>query len=184
MTSPEVKTMQSAITQRLSRMRGRLRSQLVVEGVARWLLTAVAIAALTFVADWKFELGRPVRIGMIALSAAALAFIAVRYIVLPLMAQWSIFDVAGAIDVRGMDTVEDAISPKVATLFERFGKDDEGKASTQLTSEAARRSYAALEQIRFEDRLNRKHRNRSLLGVVAGADAHSGYQPKRPSILT
>ncbi len=166
MTNPELKTMQTKVTQRLSRMRGRLRSQLVLEGVARLLLTAILIAAISFLADWKFELGRPIRIAIMLLSVCWLAYVSIQNLLRPLLADWSIFDVAGALDVRGIDSVENAISPKVATIFNLT--DDDGPFSDQLTTEAAKRSFDALEKIDFETRLNREHRRRSVTGVVAG----------------
>ena len=166
MTNPELNTMQSKVAQRLSRMRGRLRSQLVLEGVARLLLTAMVIAAISFLADWKFELGRPIRVAIMLLSVCWLAYVSIRSCLQPLLADWSIFDVAGALDIRGIDQVENAISPKVATIFNL--PDSHSEFSSQLTNEAARRSFDALEKIDFETRLNKQHRKRSAAGVIAG----------------
>ena len=168
MTNPDLNTMRTRVTQRLTRMRGRLRSQLVMAGMARLLLTAVAVAAVSFLADWRFELGRPVRILLMGLCACGLVYIAIKEILLPLIADWSIFDIAGALDVRRIDAVENAISPKVATLFDRFGHVIEEDFSTQLTNVAAKRSFDALEKLDFENRLNRKHRSRSIVGVIGG----------------
>ena len=167
MTNDSLRMKQGSVARRLTSVRGRMRRQLVIEGVGRLLVLASVFFFLSFLVDWKFELSRTARLVCSFLGLCAALYIALRYVVLPMVVKWDIFDIAGAIDVRRIETIEQAISPKVATLF-RLNKQSDDDFSEQLSDEAASRSYYALEKIRFEERLNRSHKNKSLTAVLIG----------------
>ena len=66
--------LQHGLVVRLSRVRRRIRLQLVVEGLAIVWAEVAGIAIFTFWADHTFRLGVGARIALVVIAAAALAF--------------------------------------------------------------------------------------------------------------
>jgi hypothetical protein len=99
----------TAITHRLHRLRTRVTTWFLVDGFSRFFAAAVLLIGLDLLVDWLFEMDLPQRIVMLALSVAALAFVAWRWIVLPF---------------RGRQLNDDALCLQVearnATLGERL----------------------------------------------------------------
>src|SRR5947209_20354588 len=83
-TSADLSTLRAQLIDRLSEFRRRVRTHLLVEGIARVLGAAVALALLSLVLDRWFRLSHPTRMILLCLGLAVLAWQAWRHILSPL----------------------------------------------------------------------------------------------------
>ncbi len=109
--------LQRQIVARLSRVRRRVRTRLIVEGVAIVLAEAAGMALLAFFADHTLRLGVAARIGLLIVMLAALVYEFWRRVVGPIRLRLDLVALAGAIGRRSPGTERD-LAARVATVLE------------------------------------------------------------------
>lgn len=88
-SKPPAEIRTSPVWAALRGLRRQVRWWFVIDGVARLLAAAVVIAAVDLWIDWTFILDRAQRMVMLALAAAALLYVAFRYLLRPLFSRLS-----------------------------------------------------------------------------------------------
>ena len=89
-----------AIQARLARVRRRLRGQLIVEGLAWAIGTAVALAALSLICDRFAKPDLMLRISMLVLALIVVGIVAVRRLYRPILLRLDDLDLAELLERR------------------------------------------------------------------------------------
>jgi hypothetical protein len=98
--SDELRLLQHGVARRLERVRRRMRTHLLVEGLF-WTLTAVAIAAAaSLLADWIWRFNLPTRQVLLAAAVVAIGLLVVRRLIQPLALPLGDLDLAELLDRR------------------------------------------------------------------------------------
>src|SRR5437868_2360183 len=120
-------SLRQQLIDRLSDFRRRVRTHLLVEGAARVLAEAVALALLSLVLDRWLRLSHPARIVLLVMGLAFLAWEAWRHVLSPLRLDMNLVGLAAALDRRsgrngrngnGAPAPVGLISARVATVLE------------------------------------------------------------------
>ena len=95
---------------RLLTLRQRARRHILTAGLSVLTATATAMAIVSFVADWTLYLERSTRIALLIAALAALAWITIRRILLPLGVALSDDDLALAVERQHPELHESLIN--------------------------------------------------------------------------
>ena len=160
--------LQHGLVARLSRVRRRVRFQLVIEGLAIVLAEAAGIAIFTFWADHTFRLGIGARIAMVVIAAAALAFEFGRRIVVPLWMRLGLVALAGAIGRNGGSSGKGDLAAGVASVLELPELlQRRGGPSAAMIERAVRRRHETLAGMDFGAALDQVRLRKMLLLMAA-----------------
>ena len=155
-----------SLQDRLAEFRNRVRGQLLLEGIARFLAAAVGLALLTFILDRFFRLSFPARISMVVAVVIALCVVIWREIITPLRLKLDPLTLAAALD-RHSGRGDGYITSRVGSVMELPGmlQHATGRSAAMLEFAAAQ-AHAALVDIDFDARLDDRRRNLSGLTIL------------------
>jgi hypothetical protein len=160
----ELAPRRAAVERRLASVRRGVRWQLVIEGLAWTLGTAVALAALSLAVDWMLRLGRPTRLGLGLVSVAVLLAVGYRLLVRPLSVRLANLDLALLLDRN-----RPGVAQEVATVVQLPSLLDNGySASPSMIRAAVVEAAGRLEQTDFAGMLDLRRRGR-FAAALAGA---------------
>ena len=165
----------TVILERLAELRRRVSAWLFVDGLSRVMAAIVAVIAVDLLIDWSFEMDRPQRLVMLALSAIVVAVVAYRRLWRPLSANSSDDALALRIEQQNPVLHERLIS---ALQLARLESPPPG-ASPQMTTAVIEQGIADAKQINVASLLDQKRLlwNGSLLALallVLGGTAAAG----------
>ncbi len=109
----ELSEARRVVEHRLDAVRRRVRARLLLEGVAWTLGTLGALAGISLLADWVLRIGLANRIGLAALTAAAVLAVAYRKLLRPLLVPLGDMDVAVLLNRH-----QPGVAQRVATVLE------------------------------------------------------------------
>jgi hypothetical protein len=143
----------SSITDRLHRLRSRVVAWFLVDGFSRFFAAAVLLIGIDLLVDWLFEMDRPQRIVMLAIVAAALAFVAWKRIVRPFRGR-QLHDDALCLQVeaRNASLGERLIS---AMQFSRQSDFERRGVSAAMVAATIHSGVRAADDVSFDDVLRR-----------------------------
>ena len=136
--------LQRQLRGRFEQFRRRVRTHLVLEGVARVLAVAVGLALLGFVADRAFRLGVGSRAVFLLASLGVIAWQAWRHVVRPLRLRLDPVDLATAIDRREVTLAERDRRAALAVAGAGVKPTGDGKAATGATGGARDRARGCI----------------------------------------
>ena len=166
-TSSDLGHLRDGMVARLMLFRARVRKQLVLEGIARWLGEAVAVVLISFILDRLLRLSIPTRLTFLIMGAVFLLVEAWRLIVTPIRMEMSLIGVAGAIDRVGSNKIQGTLAARVASVLELPELLKTGSApSAAMVRTAVIRCHDALNGVRLEDHLNDKRRQIFLFSIM------------------
>src|SRR4051794_3634669 len=96
--SADLAALQTQLLERFEQFRRRVRTHLVLEGVARVLAEVVGLVVLSFILDRLFRLGLTSRLVYTVLAVAFIAWETVKHIIRPLRLPLDPVDLASALD--------------------------------------------------------------------------------------
>ncbi len=160
--TPSLADCRRAVQDRLARVRRRMRTQLLVEGVAWGVGAAVFLTALSLAIDRFLRPDLTVRMVLLALGAAALAFVAVRSLRSPVSLRLDDLDLAELLERR-----QKGVGHRLTTvlLLPRLLEQDPS-ASPAMIHAAVREEFAALERVDLEAPLSASRRRNVWLVLV------------------
>lgn len=174
--SVDVAAMQSGLARRLARFRRAVKLRLAVGGLARVLGVALALALLSFVADYWLHLNNAMtRAVFLAVSLAIIGYTAWRYLVRPLRDPLDMVTLAVAIEqahntgARGTGAAAPRVpvAERVATVLQLPDLLEGGSPpSPAMVASAVRRSHESLAGIDFLQPLDRRRQRRHLAIIV------------------
>lgn len=152
------------VRRRLARLRAEVRSDLRLHGISQLAALAATLAAASLAADWLLRLSLPVRVCLMLLALAALAWTAWSRLVRPARLRLEDLDLVGLID-RRMPGIGQRLAA-VLQLPELL--QDKEMASPAMVREAVREHAAALEGIDLRRVLDdrRRWQRRGVLAAV------------------
>lgn len=149
--------LQRQLVARLSHVRCKVRTRLVIQGAAIFLAEMLGVAILTFLLDKYLRLGTPARLGLLAAWTGGLLIEAWRRIVEPLRLRLGLVALAGAIDhnaQRGGDTVSH-LAARVASVLELPGLlEKRDPPSPVMVDRAVKRCHESIAALDFEAHLD------------------------------
>ncbi len=142
----------SLILERLAELRRKLSAWLLVDGLSRVLAVVVGLVAFDLLLDWSFQMDRPQRLVMLALSLAVTAVVAYRRLWKPLAENASDDALALRIEAQHPALHERLIS---ALQLARLETPPAG-ASPQMTNAVIEQGVAAARQLNVASLLDRQ----------------------------
>jgi len=166
--STGLSSMQDKLTGRLARLRRRIRSQIILDGVARALGFIVAMLLLGLVLDHWLQISVAMRLVYWLITLAGGAHFIYHYTLKPLRLPLGPIELAEAIDVASGVEAEAQIAPRVATVLQLPAMLDDGEAtSASMIQTAVSSSYDALtKRDDFEQHVSSKHLSLCGSGVM------------------
>lgn len=160
--------MRHDVADRLAALRRKLRSNLLIEGLARIIVTAIVLLLLAGVLDHRLELTRAGRVVVLVVVLGVVMYMLYRWLIVPLRVGMGPLDLGAALDRRsGGSRV--AVLPDVATVMELPGMlGREASDSPDMIRLAVKRSYEALGNVDFASHADQRHKQR-WLAVLFGA---------------
>lgn len=159
------------VVSRLDALRRRVRLHLFIAGFTRVFAEAVGLAILSYILDRWLRLGVPMRIWLMLMGLAFLAYEAWRYIIQPLRMRLSEVALAAAVDRnRSHDAPHGfpMIAPRVATVLELPELLSRPSApSPSMVEQAVAHAHDALRNVNFLDRLDHKRFNLQLTSIAS-----------------
>lgn len=152
-------SLQQALLSRLGSFSRWLRLRLAVRGAMRLAALAMALAALTLLADWQLDLSRAARQTVLAAAGVILVVAAWVLLIRDQLRQWGPLELAAAYDRAADVDVRTAVAPRVATALQ-LALEEAPQHSSDMAREAVRRSFQAIQQVDFREPLS-KHRHAS-----------------------
>ncbi|MBC7967023.1 MAG: hypothetical protein H7Z17_13980, partial [Fuerstia sp.] len=151
-----------SVQARLARVRRRLRGQLIVEGIAWALGTAVLLAAFSLILDRFLRPELTVRILLLVLACGVLTYIAVRRLYRPISLQLDDLDLAELLERR-----QQGIGQRLTNvlLLPQLHEQDPS-ASPAMIQEAVREDFSALQQVDLQASFNDARRRNIWLLLV------------------
>src|SRR5262249_52890352 len=151
-----------AVQDRLARVRRRLRMQLLVEGIAWGVGTAVLLAGLSLAIDRLLRPELTVRLALLALAAAALAFVAIRRLHLPVFLQPDDLDLSELLERR-----QQGLGQRLTTVLQLPNLlEQDPSASTSMIHAAVQEDFTALERVDLQATFSASRRRNVLLVLV------------------
>ncbi|QDT55539.1 hypothetical protein Pan44_35830 [Caulifigura coniformis] len=179
----ELSELRDRLAQRLIAVRRAMRGHFLAEGLAWFAAALVLVAAITLVLDWRLELSRPARIGMLLLAATGCAWLLYRRLLQPLLLPMSPLDVAAAIDRTHSGPASGRLASRVASVLELpDARVDPSSMSPELVVHAVRKNSQELENVSFSRHLNSRHLWLSLAAVAVAVAIPAGFAAAAPSV--
>jgi len=167
-TGGNLGSMQQKVVDRLTRLGGRIRRQIALDGFTRGFAVLAGLLALSVVLDWWLQLSRPVRVVYWLVTLAAAGHFIYHYALKPLARKFSPLELAEAVDHASGATGDRQVAPRVGTglqLPDMWG--DEAALCSNMIQSAVTRSYQSLEGDDFERHVNQKHMLWCVYALVA-----------------
>jgi hypothetical protein len=155
------------VVNRLSDLRRRVKIHLVVAGATRVVAEAVGLAFLSLMIDRWLRLGRPMRIWLLLMAIAWLAYEIWRFVIEPLRAQLGLVDLAYEVD-RADPFNRSSLAPRVATVLELpelLGR--EMPPSPAMVEQAVEHAHDSLKNVNFLNHLDHKRFNWQLTAIAS-----------------
>lgn len=154
----ELSAAQKRLNARLGAFRSRVRSHLLVDGLARFVAIVLGLAMLSLILDRWLNLSAPVRVVGTLAGLGAIGYAAWRFLILPTKFDDDLVSLAAALDQKASaQPAHKPVAPHVATVLQLpdlLG--DENAVSPIMVRSAVLRSDQALTGVNFESHLNRK----------------------------
>ncbi len=175
--SADLAGLKEQLVGRFDRFRRRVRTHLLLEGVARVLAEIAGLIVVSFVLDRVFRLGVGSRLVFLALATAFVAWETWRHVVRPLRIRLNPVDLATALDRHhaarhngnGDAKSRAPIAARVAAVLQLPELlHDARPPSEPMVRRAVQRSYESLQDVDFDSHLDPRRRHVSL-GVIAAA---------------
>ena len=151
-----------SVQSRLARVRRRLRGQLIVEGIAWALGTAVLLAGLSLICDRFIRPDLAVRIGLLVLACVGLAYVAIRRLYRPISLRLDDLDLAELLERR-----QQGIGQRLTNvlLLPQLQAQDPS-ASPAMIHAAVKEDFSALEKVDLHASFNDQRRRNVWLLLV------------------
>jgi hypothetical protein len=154
-----------SIQDRLAKVRGRLKTQLIIEGLAWALGTAVGLATLSLICDRLIKPDLTVRITLLAVAFGAIVYVAIRRLYQPVTLRLDDLDLAELLERR-----QRGIGQRLANvlLLPQLQQQD-SSASPAMIQAAVREDFAVLETVDLQKSFNEDRRRNVwllLLGLI------------------
>jgi hypothetical protein len=165
-----LKQLQQQLVVKLSAFRSKVRTRLVLEGLAVVAAELVAGCLITFILDRWFRLGIWPRFAMLLVGLALLAYEIYRRIILPARMRLGLIALAGALE-KGSTGAGDAreLGARVASILELPRLlESKDPPSPLMVERAVHRCAEALDKIDWQSRLD-PIRFRKMLAMLSGA---------------
>lgn len=166
-THPQSRSI-AGVTSRLRRLRARIATWFVVDGLARIGLALLLLIGLDLFLDWFFEMDRPQRIVMLGMMAVAVVWLVWRFLVRPLRRHVSEDALCLQVEKQNAQLGESLIS---ALQFSRQSDFEAKGVSSAMVAATIDRGITSAEGLSFEQTL---HRQRFLWNFVLLAVAVAG----------
>src|SRR5688572_9445121 len=155
------------IVSRLKELRRRVRKHLFVAGFARVFAETVGLALLSLIIDRWLRLGLPMRVWLLLMALAWLAWETWRHILDPVRMAMDPVDLAHAVD-QSDKSGKSVFAPCVATVLElpRLLQSDL-PPSPAMVEQAVEHAHESLKNVNFLERLDQK-RFKTNVGVIVG----------------
>jgi hypothetical protein len=161
--TPSLADCRHAVQHRLSHVRRRLRRQLLVEGIAWGVGTAVLLAGLSLATDRLLRPELTVRLALLALAAAALAFVAIRRLRLPIFLQPDDLDLSELLERR-----QKGLGQRLTTVLQLPSLlEQDPSASPSMIHAAVEEDFTALERVDLQATFSASRR-RNVWFVLVG----------------
>ena len=158
MTTHELET-------RISRLRGQVRRLLAAHGLSLVVAVAVSLAVVSGLLDWLFHLDSIVRTLLLISIAGALAYIAYRWILRPLVQRFDDLAIAMRIEKR-WPGLRDRLTSTVQFL--RLDPNDQRYGSAELREATVRKALEETSRIDFREVVEKRPIYQAV-GLAAGA---------------
>ena len=143
--------MRTELERRISGLRGQVRRQLALHGLAWVVAGAVVAVLLAVLIDWLFHLSRELRFGLLVALGALVSWIVYRQVIQPLFVKFRDLDIALRIEQR-WPGLQDRLASTVQFLRLRGEPDHKDvHGSKALREETIRRTLAEVESIDFRE---------------------------------
>lgn len=149
------------VTSRLRRLRGRITTWFVVDGLAKIAGALLLMIAVDLFLDWFFEMDRPQRIVMLGLMLLATVWMVWRFLIKPLRRHVSEDALCLQVENQNKHLGESLIS---ALQFSRESDYESRGVSTAMVAATIDRGISSAESLSFDQTL---HRGRFLLNAIA-----------------
>ena len=166
--------MRLSVVSELEKFRSRVRTHLVIQGVAMWVLELFAVLVVMFLLDRLFRLSMSSRRALLILAMVGLAIEFVRRVVLPIRLKLSLIGIAAAIDRASLENGStDSLAARVASIMElpELLKSKSPPSSAMVNS-AVERCHSSLASVNLHSHLNHDRYEKAWLvmgGVVIAA---------------
>jgi hypothetical protein len=148
-----------SLIDRLADFRRQVRSRLLLEGAARFLVTLIIVALVTFALDRLFRLSLSARVAMVCFAVIGLCVVIWRELIAPLRLKLDPLTLATALD-RASGRTPGFIASRVATVLELPDMlQQTPKPSPAMLHQAATACHAVLSEIDFDARFDDRRRN-------------------------
>lgn len=166
--SADLPSLRDGLIARLEVFRAQVRKHLVLEGAARWLGEAVAVALVSFLLDRLLRLSLPTRVVFLTLGVGFLIYEAWRFVLTPIRLNLGLVGLAAAIDRAGSEKLPGTLAARVASVLElpELLKSNAAPSAAMVRS-AILRCHEALNGVKFENHLNAQRRQLSLSALAA-----------------
>ena len=162
-TGPSLADCRRAVQDRLAFVRRRLRGQLLVEGIAWGVGTAVLLAGLSLAIDRLLRPELTVRLALLALAAVALAFVAARRLRLPVFLRPDDLDLSELLERR-----QKGLGQRLTTVLQLPSLlEQDPSASPSMIHAAVEEDFTALERVDLQATFSASRR-RNVWIVLAG----------------
>jgi len=162
-TTPSLADCRRAVQDRLARVRRRLRSQLLVEGIAWGVGTAVLLAAVSLAIDRVLRPELTVRLALLVVAAVALAVVTIRQLCLPVFLRPDDLDLSELLEHR-----QQGLGQRLTTVLQLphlLEKDP--SASPAMIHAAVHEDFTALERVDLQETFSASRRRN--VWLVLGA---------------
>ncbi|MGE5190899.1 MAG: hypothetical protein ACM3U2_00240, partial [Deltaproteobacteria bacterium] len=174
--TPSLADCRRAVQDRLARVRRRLRAQLLVEGIAWGVGTAVFLAALSLAIDRLLRPELTVRLALLSLAALALGVVAIRRLRVPVLLRPDDLDLSELLERR-----QKGLGQRLTTVLQLpHLLEQDPSASPAMVHAAVEENFAALERVDLQATFNAARRRNVwlvLAGIVALAAAFCVVEP-------
>ena len=162
--------MRSPLHLRIASLRGRARRLLAIHGLSLVVAGLAAFTLFACVADWSIGLAREVRIGLLVAMAALGGYLALRYVVAPLVVRFRDLDIAMKVEAR-WPGLNDRLASTIQFLdLERAGVGDREDVlgSRALRDATVKQTLAETDAIDFRSVVDPKPARRAvMIGALA-----------------
>jgi hypothetical protein len=173
--SSDLAALQTQLLGRFEQFRRRVRTHLVLEGVARVLAEAVGLVILSFILDRLFRLGLTSRLIYTILAVGFVAWEAMKHVVRPLRMPLDAVDLASALDREHKErakTGDDGkphapIASRVAAVLQLPDLlHSDRPPSEPMIRRAVHRSYESLQAVDLESHLDARRRQVAMAAIA------------------
>ncbi|HVV99737.1 MAG TPA: hypothetical protein VHB77_05335 [Planctomycetaceae bacterium] len=169
-----------AVLERLGSIRRRVRTHLLLEGLAWWLCTALALAGVTLLLDRLFRPELSMRVALALTAGAILGFLAWRRILRPALLSLNDLDLAELLERRQRGLGQRLTN--VLQLPELLSSDP--SASPELVEATVLADAEALERTDLRSLFNAGRRRNAVLALVGASASAIAFCMNNPAVAS